>query len=178
MFVNAWQPRWTQRTCRFSVARDSGHPDRQGYRSRLNRRFRAVPGDLERVSPHGWDKYIEQQFGPRGLTTPGWRRARGIRTLAKTTASGRTLLRPGVDAAAPRAAAGRLSTGHTPMAKREMRTPEQMQMMQGSVVFSPSCPSRRSCEPRTASGSSISLVDFWFNHFNVFRGRARADLPH
>ncbi len=151
------------------------HPDDKTIVHVLNRiGFGPAPGDLERVRTVGLARYIDQQLRPDSLPDAGMSsRLSGLDTLNR---SSRQLAeeyflpaemerrRTKQDAAAqpPESAAD----------KRDLRTPEQTQLMQAQrQVFTDLAQQKVLRAVYSERQLNEVLVDFWFNHFNVFAGK-------
>ena len=153
------------------------HPDDKAIAHVLNRlAFGPVPGDIERVRRMGLGKYIEQQLRPESLDDAGMAaRLAGFDTLAKTS---RELAEDYfVPALMQRRRAQQQAAAQpadAPMDKREMRTPEQMQSMQAERrVFTELSQQKILRAAYSDRQLNEVMVDFWFNHFNVFAGKGQ-----
>jgi uncharacterized protein (DUF1800 family) len=153
------------------------HPDDKAITHVLNRlAFGPVPGDLERVRRMGLGKYIEQQLRPESLADAGMSaRLAGFDTLAK---SSRELAEDYfVPALMQRRRAQQQAAAQpadVPTDKREMRTPEQMQAMQAERrVFTELSQQKILRAAYSERQLNEVMVDFWFNHFNVFAGKGQ-----
>ena len=147
--------------------------------------FGAAPGDVERLRTMGLSAYIDQQLQPSrvddsGMTT----RLAAFETLAKSTEEmarqyylpaqmvKRELQRQ--QAAQDPAESDPAMTAKNNAARREMMTPEQAEavrmerqalteLMQAKIL-------RAAYSDRQLEEV---MVDFWFNHFNVFSGKGQ-----
>ncbi len=121
--------------------------DRLGYGPR--------PGDLDRIAKAGPDRWIEQQLHPTSLTLPGEVAARlgQLETLKMTPTE--TFLKYG------------------PPALRDVKDPEQRKeiQQQARVVPQEAIEARILRAVYSPAQLEESLVDFWFNHFNVFAAK-------
>jgi uncharacterized protein (DUF1800 family) len=153
------------------------HPDDKTIVHVLNRLgFGPAPGDVDRIRRMGLEKYIDQQLRPEALADAGMAaRLNGLDTLTKTS---RELAeeyfvpalmerrRTQQQAAAQPADAG--------TDKREMRTPEQMELMQAQRrVFTDLAQQKILRAAYSERQLDEVMVDFWFNHFNVFAGKGQ-----
>ena len=136
--------------------------------------FGAVPGDIERVRRIGLEKYIEQQLRPE--TIPDHDMTARLATLDTLTLNSRELAEDYFMPAqmAQRRAKQQAASQPTESAtgKREARTPEQAQMMQAQrQVFTDLAQQKILRAVYSDRQLNEVLVDFWFNHFNVFAGK-------
>jgi len=136
--------------------------------------FGAVPGDIERVRRIGLEKYIEQQLRPE--TIPDQDMTARLATLDTLTLNSRELAEDYFMPAqmAQRRAKQQAASQPTESAtgKREARTPEQAQMMQAQrQVFTDLAQQKILRAVYSDRQLNEVLVDFWFNHFNVFAGK-------
>jgi len=114
------------------------------------------PGDLERVTKMGTERYIEEQLSPQHLPDPPELR-RQLDALDTTRLSAAELFRRYGPPA--RRAAGDDQLARKQVQKAANRVAEQaMQARLLRAVYSP------------AQLQEV-MTDFWFNHFNVFRGK-------
>lgn len=125
--------------------------DRLGYGPR--------PGDLDNVLAMGTDAYIEQQLQPEKLATPPELQQR-LAALTTTRLSAAQLFRqygpPALHDAADDDARKRVQQAANQVAD------EAMQARLLRAIYSP------------AQLQEV-MTDFWFNHFNVFRGKGQED---
>jgi len=133
-----------------------------------------VPGDIERVRRIGLEKYIEQQLRPE--TIPDQDMTARLATLDTLTLNSRELAEDYFMPAqmAQRRAKQQAASQPTESAtgKREARTPEQAQMMQAQrQVFTDLAQQKILRAVYSDRQLNEVLVDFWFNHFNVFAGK-------
>jgi uncharacterized protein (DUF1800 family) len=136
--------------------------------------FGAMPGDVERVRRVGLEKYIDQQLRPETIADQSMSaRLAGLDTLSL---SSRQLAQDYfIPAQVDKRRAKQQSAAQPPEAgadKRDARTPEQMQAMQAQrQVFTDL--SQQKILRAVYSDRQLNevLVDFWFNHFNVFAGK-------
>jgi uncharacterized protein (DUF1800 family) len=139
--------------------------------------FGPGPGDLERVRRMGLEKYIEQQLHPERL--PDEAVASRIRTLTTLTKSTEELSQDYFMPARRAQQQARNASGTKPEAnaettRREMRTPEQAQAMQGQrQVFTDLAQQKILRAAYSERQLNEVMVDFWFNHFNVFAGKGQ-----
>jgi uncharacterized protein (DUF1800 family) len=138
--------------------------------------FGPAPGDIERVRRMGLEKYINGQLHPDTLADSRMtERLTGLDTLAM---SSRDLAQAYfVPALMERRrireqAASQPSDAAAP--NREMRTPEQMRLMQGErKVFTDLAQQKILRAVYSERQLEEVMVDFWFNHFNVFAGKGQ-----
>jgi uncharacterized protein (DUF1800 family) len=136
--------------------------------------FGAVPGDVERVRRIGLEKYIDRQLRPDTIADQAMNaRLAAFDTL---TLSSRELAEDYFMPAqmAQRRAKQQAATQPSDSAtdKREARTPEQMQMIQAQrQVFTDLAQQKILRAVYSERQLNEVLVDFWFNHFNVFAGK-------
>jgi uncharacterized protein (DUF1800 family) len=143
----------------------------------LNRlAFGPAPGDVERVRRLGLDKYIEQQLRPEALGDAVMEpRLAGFTTLSK---SSRELAEDYfVPALIERRRTQRQAAAQpaeAPVEKRDMRTPAQMELMQAERrVFTELSQQKILRAAYSERQLNEVMVDFWFNHFNVFAGKGQ-----
>ncbi len=146
--------------------------------------FGPAPGDIERVRRMGLDKYIDQQLHPERIPdTEMTTRLRGFETLGKSSrdlaenyflpakaerrraqrqAAADPSMRPGDDPAA------------TDKDKRAMRTPGQVEAMQAERRVLGELAQQKMLRAIYSNRQlEEAMVDFWFNHFNVFAGKGQ-----
>jgi uncharacterized protein (DUF1800 family) len=136
--------------------------------------FGAVPGDVDRVRRIGLEKYIDQQLRPETIPDQGM--TARLASLDTLTLNSRELAEDYFMPAqmaqrrARQQAAAQPSESAT--GKREARTPEQAQMMQAQrQVFADLAQQKILRAIYSERQLNEVLVDFWFNHFNVFAGK-------
>ena len=150
--------------------------------------FGAAPGDLERVRAIGLATYVDQQLHPERLPDSGMAvRLASFETLTKSTQEmarqyylpaqmARRELQRQQGAQDP-AASDPAMAQQNPAARRAMMTPEQAEavrmerqalgeLMQAKML-------RAAYSDRQLEEV---LVDFWFNHFNVFSGKGQVRM--
>ncbi len=159
-------------------------PDTRTIVHVLNRLgFGPAPGDVEQVRAIGLDKYIEQQLNPDQIQDAALdERLASYETLNKSTRElSEKYFVPALEARREvqrtQAAQDPTKTDSTPpdpAARRAMMTPEQneavrmerqvlAELMQAKIM-------RAAYSERQLQEV---LVDFWFNHFNVFVGKGQ-----
>jgi uncharacterized protein (DUF1800 family) len=152
------------------------NPDDRTILHVLNRMgFGAAPGDIDRVRRIGLQTYIEQQLHPDKLADEGMAsRLAPFETLTKSTQElARQYFIPALmlrrQQQQRQANAG---TSDPEMSPREMRSPEQMQAMRAERAVLAEL-SQQKILRAVYSERQLEevLVDFWFNHFNVFAGK-------
>jgi len=136
--------------------------------------FGAVPGDVDRVRRIGLEKYIDQQLRPETIPDQGM--TARLASLDTLTLNSRELAEDYFMPAqmaqrrARQQAAAQPSESAT--GKRDARTPEQAQMMQAQrQVFADLAQQKILRAIYSERQLNEVLVDFWFNHFNVFAGK-------
>ncbi len=151
------------------------NPDDKTIAHVLNRLgFGAGPGDVDRVRRIGLDKYIDEQLWPekipdQAMTT----RLAELDTLSKSSRElAEDYFMPAQKEqrrAKQQAAAQPSESGAD---KRDMRTPDQVQAMQAQrQVFTDLSQQKILRAVYSERQLNEVLVDFWFNHFNVFAGK-------
>jgi uncharacterized protein (DUF1800 family) len=158
----------------------SGIPSRPDDRTIvhvLNRLgFGPAPGDVERVRRMGLDKYIEGQLRPESL--PDQAMAARLAGLDTLTMSSRALAEDYfVPAMIERRRTRQQSAGQGgdgAASKRDMRTPAQTELMQAQRrVFTDLAQQKILRAVYSERQLNEVMVDFWFNHFNVFAGKGQ-----
>ena len=148
--------------------------------------FGAAPGDVERVRTLGLSAYIDQQLQPARVDDSGMTaRLAAFETLAKSTEEmaqqdylpaqmARRELQRQQAAQDPAGNDPAMTAPKNNAARREMMTPEQAEavrmerqalteLMQAKIL-------RAAYSDRQLEEV---MVDFWFNHFNVFSGKGQ-----
>ena len=153
------------------------HPDDKTIVHVLNRLgFGPAPGDVERVRKMGLDKYIDQQLRPETLADAGMAaRLAGFDTLTKSSRelAEEYFLPAMMERRRTRQQAAAQPADAAPD-KRDMRTPEQMELMQGQRrVFTDLAQQKILRAAYSERQLDEVMVDFWFNHFNVFAGKGQ-----
>jgi uncharacterized protein (DUF1800 family) len=167
---------------RVPLRQSPANPDDKTIVHVLNRLgFGPAAGDVERVRRFGLDKYIEQQLQPSRIADDAMAsRLAGFETLTK---SARELA---VDYFIPaqmeRRRAQRQGVNDPSMnvegaGKRAMRTPQQIEAMQAERQVLMEL-SQQKILRAVYSERQLEevMVDFWFNHFNVFAGKGQTRL--
>jgi len=136
--------------------------------------FGAMPGDVDRVRRMGLDKYIEQQLRPETIADQAMTvRLEELDTLnlnSRELAKDYFMPAQMAQRRAKQQAAAQPSDTTTD--KRDARTPEQMQVMQAQrQVFTDLSQQKILRAVYSERQLNEVLVDFWFNHFNVFAGK-------
>ncbi|HEU4937225.1 MAG TPA: DUF1800 domain-containing protein [Vicinamibacterales bacterium] len=136
--------------------------------------FGAMPGDVDRVRRMGLEKYIDQQLRPETIPDQGM--TARLTSLDTLTLNSRELAEDYFMPAqmAQRRARQNAAAQPTESAtgKREARTPEHAQMMQAQrQVFADLAQQKILRAIYSERQLNEVLVDFWFNHFNVFAGK-------
>jgi uncharacterized protein (DUF1800 family) len=168
------------------------NPDDRTIIHVLNRLgFGPAPGDVERVRRLGLDAYIDQQLHPERIADASMTaRLERFGTLAMSTRQlaeeyfvpaqmerrerQRQATSASAKATAGQAAPDPSMAGGPPPQPRDPRTPQQTQVMRGerSVLLELS---QQKVLRAIYSERQLQevLVDFWFNHFNVFAGKGQ-----
>jgi uncharacterized protein (DUF1800 family) len=152
-------------------------PDNRTIVHVLNRvGFGPAPGDIERVRAIGIDKYIEQQLHPERLPDEGL--AARLAPLDTLTKSSRELAESYFMPALMERRRIQQQAGARPAdqepAMGEKRTPEQMALMQGERrVFTDLAQQKILRAVYSERQLNEVMVDFWFNHFNVYSGKGQ-----
>lgn len=140
--------------------------------------FGPRPGDLERVRAMGIEGYIQEQLHPEQIPEPPSLSARlaGLRTLAMSPAElfgeFRTIGRQARQlklASADRAASGSpasAGTGSTPQ-KQALKAA----LVASRPILQEAAEARLSRAVESPRQLEEVMVDFWYNHFNVFAGK-------
>jgi uncharacterized protein (DUF1800 family) len=136
--------------------------------------FGAVPGDVERVRRMGLEKYIDQQLRPETIPDQGMStHLAGLDTLTLNShelAEDYFMPAQMAQRRAKQEAASQPAGSATD--KRETRTPEQTQLMQAQrQVFTDLAQQKILRAVYSERQLNEVVVDFWFNHFNVFAGK-------
>ncbi|MFL6279628.1 MAG: DUF1800 family protein, partial [Vicinamibacterales bacterium] len=136
--------------------------------------FGAVPGDVERVRRIGLDKYIDQQLRPETIPDQGM--AAHLAGLETLTLNSHQLAEDYFMPAQMAQRRAKQEAGSLPSGsatdKRETRTPEQTQLMQAQrQVFTDLAQQKILRAIYSERQLNEVVVDFWFNHFNVFAGK-------
>ena len=136
--------------------------------------FGVMPGDVERVRRMGLDKYIDQQLRPETIADQAM--TARLTQLDTLSLNSRELATDYFIPAqmAQRRAKQQAATqpSDTATDKRDARTPQQMQVMQAQrQVFTDLSQQKILRAVYSERQLNEVLVDFWFNHFNVFAGK-------
>jgi uncharacterized protein (DUF1800 family) len=179
------------------------HPDDKTIIHVLNRiGFGPRPGDVERIRAMGLQNYIEQQLHPDRIPDTAMApRLASLETLSKSSREiaeeyliPGQILRRQQQRELGQAAAGApsVSTPQSgemqnpagsqqgtpaapPLSPREMRTPEEMQAARaGRTVLTDLSEQKVLRASYSDRQLEEVMVDFWFNHFNVFAGKGAA----
>jgi uncharacterized protein (DUF1800 family) len=138
--------------------------------------FGPAPGDVERVRRIGLQKYIDQQLHPEQLNDEGMTaRLAPLDTLTKSSRELAELYF--VPAQMERRRVQQQAAaqpGDEPSDRQDMRTPERMQVMQAERgVFTDLAQQKILRAVYSERQLNEVMVDFWFNHFNVFAGKGQ-----
>jgi uncharacterized protein (DUF1800 family) len=177
------------------------HPDDKTIIHVLNRiGFGPRPGDVERVRAMGLQTYIEQQLHPDRIPDAAMApRLASLETLSKSSREiAEEYLIPGQMLRRQRQRQGQAATGAPsastpqsgemqnpggqasqqgtpaapPPSPREMRTPEQMQAARAERTIMTDLSEQKVLRAAYSDRQLEEvMVDFWFNHFNVFAGK-------
>ncbi len=153
------------------------NPDDKTIVHVLNRLgFGAAPGDIDRVRKIGLDKYIDQQLRPE--TLPDAEMTSRLASLDTLTRSSRELAAEYFQPAQMERRRTQQQAANQPAEaatdKRDMRTPAQVELMQGERrVFADLAQQKILRAIYSDRQLNEVLVDFWFNHFNVFAGKGQ-----
>ena len=160
-------------------------PDNRTIVHVLNRLgFGPAPGDMARVRQIGLARYIDEQLQPERLADVGMApRLTGLSTLTKSTReladqyflpAAMERRRAQQQAANDRAMAGVTSDGTE---RPAARTPEQTAAVQAERdVFAELAQQKVLRAVYSERQLDEVMVDFWFNHFNVFAGKGETRL--
>jgi uncharacterized protein (DUF1800 family) len=153
------------------------HPDNKTIVHVLNRLgFGPAPGDVERLRRMGLDKYIDQQLRPETLADAGMAvRLSGLDTLAKSSRElAEDYFGPALMERRRMKEQAAAQPADEAKDKRDMRTPEQMELMQAQRrVFTDLAQQKILRAAYSERQLNEVMVDFWFNHFNVFAGKGQ-----
>jgi uncharacterized protein (DUF1800 family) len=153
------------------------HPDDHTIVHVLNRLgFGPAPGDIDRVRRIGLQKYIDGQLHPDTLADS--RMAERLADLDTLTMSSRDLAQayfvPALMERRRIQEQAASQPSDTAASKREMRTPAQMELMQGErKVFTDLAQQKILRAVYSERQLEQVMADFWFNHFNVFAGKGQ-----
>jgi len=143
------------------------------------------PGDVERVRALGLEAYIDQQLHPERIAdTALAERLASMPTLAMTTrALAEELFVPAdqlrrrqqqVQRQAQAADPAMVTAGAEPARGRAQLTPEERQIQQGAQRVTAELMQAKMLRAVMSERQLEEvLVDFWFNHFNVFVGKGQ-----
>ena len=154
-----------------------GKPDDKTIVHVLNRiGFGPRAGDIERVRRIGLARYIDEQLRPDRI--PDEAMAARLTPLETLTKSSRELAEKYfVPAQMERRRVQQengAQPGDTAADRQQMRTPEQMQLMQAErTVFTDLAQQKILRAVYSDRQLNEVMVDFWFNHFNVFAGKGQ-----
>jgi uncharacterized protein (DUF1800 family) len=154
------------------------HPDDKTIVHVLNRiGFGPAPGDIEKVRRIGLEKFIDRQLHPEQITDDGI--AARLAPLETLTKSSRELadsyfVPAQMERRRAQQQAGSQGGDPPPDRREMMRTPEQMQLMQAQrSVFTDLAQQKILRAAYSERQLNEVMVDFWFNHFNVFAGKGQ-----
>jgi len=153
------------------------NPDDKTIVHVLNRLgFGPSPGDIERVRKTGLDKYIDQQLRPESLPDEGM--VSRLADLDTLTRSSRQLAEDYFLPAQMERRRTQQQAASQPADsakdKRDLRTPAQTELMQGERrVITDLAQQKILRAVYSERQLNEVMVDFWFNHFNVFAGKGQ-----
>jgi uncharacterized protein (DUF1800 family) len=154
------------------------HPDDRVIVHALNRLgFGAAPGDAARVRRIGLAAYIEQQLHPERLADGAMTaRLASFTTLTKSTRElAHEYFLPALTLRRQQQRENQQATTPTQdpeMSGRQMRSPEQIEAMRAErSVLAELAQQKILRAVYSERQLEEVLVDFWFNHFNVFAGK-------
>jgi uncharacterized protein (DUF1800 family) len=166
-------------------------PDNRTIVHVLNRLgFGPAPSDIERVRDIGLQSYIDQQLHPERIADAEMAsRLAGFQTLTKTTRemaeqyympaqmARQIQQRQRAAQAAANGTATPKPTTPDPATRREMMTPEQTEAMQMERMALTELTQAKILRAAYSDRQLEEvMVDFWFNHFNVFAGKGQVRL--
>jgi uncharacterized protein (DUF1800 family) len=141
--------------------------------------FGPAPGDVEKVHRIGIATYIEQQLRPERIPDSAMTaRLAGLETLTMTA---RELAEAYYIPAQMERRRAQQQTARDPsmeqVDKRAMRSPEQIEAMQGERRAISELAQQKILRAAYSERQLEEvMVDFWFNHFNVFAGKGLTRL--
>jgi uncharacterized protein (DUF1800 family) len=158
------------------------HPDDKTVVHVLNRiGFGPTPGDVERIRQSGLARYIDQQLQPEKIADAAMAaRLAGFTTLQKSTSDlAQNYFLPAImeRRRAKKAQGEPAVEAPDADAKRLPPTPEERAaMMQAREVLSELTQQKILRAAYSERQLEEVMVDFWFNHFNVFAGKGLTRL--
>jgi uncharacterized protein (DUF1800 family) len=158
------------------------HPDDKTIVHVLNRiGFGPTAEDVERIRQSGLARYIDRQLQPDTVSDDGLTaRLAGFATLQKSSAElAQTYFLPAMMERRRKASAQEATGMKDPEAEatRAIRTPEERAaMMQQREVLSELSQQKILRAAYSERQLEEVMVDFWFNHFNVFAGKGPTRL--
>jgi len=153
------------------------NPDDKAIAHVLNRLgFGPSPGDIDRVRKIGLEKYIDQQLRPETIADE--RMASRLADLDTLTRTSRELADDYFLPAQMERRRTQQQAASQPAEaateKRDLRTPAQIDLMQGERrVFTDLAQQKVLRAVYSERQLNEVMVDFWFNHFNVFAGKGQ-----
>ena len=144
--------------------------------------FGLRPGDVDRVREMGLEAYIDQQLRP--ATSKDATLAARLAALETLKKSSRELAEDYFQPAQEARRRAQRAAGQSPAtmqpgeaAPREMRTPEQREAMQAERAVLTDLQQQKVLRAIFSERQLEEvMVDFWFNHFNVFAGKGLTRL--
>ena len=160
------------------------NPDDRTIVHVLNRLgFGPAPGDIARVRRIGLGAYIDQQLHPERLDDRALSaRLAPFQTLTKSTQElARDYFIPALTIRRQQQQRQAQQPAGTPvdpeMTKREMRSPEQIEAMRAERTVLVELTQQKVIRAAYSERQLEEvLVEFWFNHFNVFAGKGQTRL--
>lgn len=153
------------------------NPDDKTIAHVLNRLgFGPAPGDIERARTVGLDKYIDQQLRPESIADERMTsRLAGFDTLTRSSQElADDYFMPAQMERRRTKQQAASQPAETATDKRDMRTPAQVELMQGERRVMTDLAQQKILRA-VYSNRQLNevMVDFWFNHFNVFAGKGQ-----
>jgi uncharacterized protein (DUF1800 family) len=139
--------------------------------------FGPAPGDVERIRALGLKTYIDQQLRPERLADTGMEtRLDGLSTLTKSARELATeYFIPALQIRRQQqrqTAQDPAMSADAPQPRRDRLTPEQMETIRGQRAVLAELSQQKILRAAYSSRQLQEvMVDFWFNHFNVFSGK-------
>jgi uncharacterized protein (DUF1800 family) len=156
------------------------HPDDKTIVHVLNRLgFGPVPGDIERVRRIGLDQYIDRQLHPERIPdTAMAERLTGFDSLTRTTRElAENYFIPAMQERKRVKEEAAVQPPDSGGDKRAMRTTAQVDAMQAERRVLGELTQQKVLRAAYSERQLAEvMVDFWFNHFNVFAGKGQVRL--
>jgi uncharacterized protein (DUF1800 family) len=185
VLVAVWSSGWVAFAQKAKTAVPAD-PDDRVIAHVLNRlAFGAVPGDFERLRQLGLTTYIEQQLHPERLANDAMSaRLAGLQTITKSTRELASLYFLPAQMArqqqqrrrAAQPAQDPSMNGQDP-SRNEMASPEMLEAARGERLVLVELSQQKILRAAYSERQLEEvMVDFWFNHFNVFAGKGQTRL--